>query len=303
LKKSGSFAGFDREKLDLSFEFYPPKTEKGEQALARTVDRLARLEPDFVSVTFGAGGSAREGTLQTCLSIVEQTGLTAAPHISCVGSTKKILHKYLERYRDAGFRRLFVLRGDVPSDKTAARVGDFAHANELVAFVREFGGFEINVACYPEFHPESPDPQTDMENFVRKVDAGADMAVTQYFFNNASYYRFVEDVRRMGVEIPIVVGLMPLANFKQIDTFSKKCGADIPLWIRKRMEAFQDDPASQLELGVDIATRQVDDLLRNGAPGVHFYTLNKAEASLRIWERLGLPTSRTPQGRRSSVID
>ncbi len=296
MTKPGSPAGYDRDKLDLSFEFYPPKTEKGEKVLAGTVDRLAQLNPDFVSVTFGAGGSVREGTLQTCLGIVKQSGLTTAPHISCVGSTRKILKNYLERYRGAGFKSLFVLRGDVPTDKSASRIGDFSHANELVAFVKEFGGFKINVGCYPEFHPESPDPQRDMEHFVRKVDAGADVAVTQYFFNNASYYRFVEDVRRMGVTIPIVVGLMPIANYAQIASFSEKCGADLPLWIRKRMEVYQDDPRSQLELGVEIATVQAEDLLRNGAPGIHFYTLNKAEASVRVWEHLGLPKSRTPRG-------
>ena len=292
----GTPVGYDRDKLDLSFEFYPPKTEKGEKALAKTVNRLAQLNPDFVSVTFGAGGSVREGTLQTCLSIAKQSGLTAAPHISCVGSTKKILKNYLERYRDAGFNSLFVLRGDVPSDKSTSRIGDFSHANELVAFVKNFGGFKINVACYPEFHPESSDPRKDIEHFVRKVDAGADVAVTQYFFNNASYYRFVEDVHRKGVKIPIVVGLMPIVNFAQIASFSEKCGADLPLWIRKRMEVYQDDPQSQLELGVEIATQQAEDLLRNGAPGIHFYTLNRAEASVRIWEQLGLPAAQPRQG-------
>lgn len=296
MTEPGSPVSHDRDKLDLSFEFYPPKTEKGEKALALAVDRLARLRPDFVSVTFGAGGSVREGTLQTCLSIAKQSGLTAAPHISCMGSTKKILHNYLERYRDAGFSRLFVLRGDVPSSKSASRIGDFTHANELVAFVKDFGGFKINVACYPEFHPESSDPRKDIEHFVRKVDAGADVAVTQFFFNNASYYRFVEDVRRLGVKIPIVVGLMPIANYAQIANFSEKCGADMPRWIRKRMEAYQDDPEAQLDLGVEIATQQAEDLLRNGVPGIHFYTLNRAEASVRIWEQLGLPTARTPQG-------
>ena len=296
MTKSGSRAGYDRDKLDLSFEFYPPKTEKGEKALAAAVDHLARLNPDFVSVTFGAGGSVREGTLQTCLGIAKQSGLTAAPHISCVGSTRKILENYLERYRDAGFKSLFVLRGDVPSDKSDSRIGDFSHANELVAFVKEFGGFKINVACYPEFHPESSDPRKDMEHFVRKVEAGADVAVTQYFFNNASYYRFVEDVRRMGVKIPVVVGLMPIVNYAQITSFSEKCGADLPLWIRKRMEVYQDDPRSQFELGVEIAAQQAEDLLRNGAPGIHFYTLNKADASVRIWEHLGLPKAQASKG-------
>ena len=277
-----------RADYDLSFEFYPPKTEKGKESLARTVERLARLSPDFVSVTFGAGGSAREGTLQTCLSIVEQSGLTVAPHISCIGSSKQVLHDYLQRYRKAGFERLFVLRGDIPKDAPAPPPSDFSFANELVAFVKDFGGFKIHVACYPEFHPEARDPRTDIENFVKKVDAGADIAVTQYFFNNASYYRFREDVERLGVRIPIVVGLMPIMDFQQIARFSGKCGADIPLWIRKRMEAYEIDKDSQRELGIEIATQQGEDLLRNGVPGIHFYTLNRAEASVRIWQNLGL---------------
>jgi methylenetetrahydrofolate reductase (NADPH) len=277
-----------RAQYDLSFEFYPPKTAKGKESLAKTVERLAPLSPDFVSVTFGAGGSTREGTLQTCLSIVEQSQLTAAPHISCVGSSKEVLQNYLERYRAAGFDRLFVLRGDIPKDRRAPAPSDFAFANELVEFVREFGGFKIHVACYPEFHPEARDPRRDIENFVRKVDAGADVAVTQYFFNNASYYRFREDVEHLGVTIPIVVGLMPIVDFQQIARFSEKCGADIPLWIRKRMEAYPDDPDSQSKLGIEIATQQAEDLLRNGAPGIHLYTLNRAEASVCIWENLGL---------------
>lgn len=277
-----------RTQYDLSFEFYPPKTDKGKENLAKAVDQLAPLNPDFVSVTFGAGGSAREGTLQTCLSIVQQSQLTTAPHISCVGSSKEVLQGYLERYREAGFDRLFVLRGDIPKDAPAPPPSDFSFANELVAFVRDFGGFRIHVACYPEFHPEASDPRRDIENFVRKVDAGADGAVTQYFFNNASYYRFREDVENLGVTIPIVVGLMPIVDFQQIARFSEKCGADIPLWIRKRMEAYGDDKDSQRKLGIEIATQQAEDLLRNGAPGMHLYTLNRAEASMRIWRNLGL---------------
>ena len=276
-----------RDRYDLSFEFYPPKTERGKQSLARTVERLAPLSPDFVSVTFGAGGSAREGTLQTCLSIVEQSQLTAAPHISCVGSSKRVLEDYLHRYRAAGFERLFVLRGDIPKDGPPPP-SDFSFANELVEFVKDFGGFKVHVACYPEVHPEAASPRRDIENFVRKVDAGADVAVTQYFFNNAAYYRFRDDVEHLGVTIPIVVGLMPIVDFEQIARFSGKCGADIPLWICKRMEAFADDKESQQKLGIEIATQQAEDLLRNGVPGIHLYTLNRAEASVRIWENLGL---------------
>lgn len=287
-----------RPEYDLSFEFYPPKTDKGKANLAKTVDQLAPLKPDFVSVTFGAGGSAREGTLQTCLSIAEQAGLVTAPHISCVGSSKEILRDYLERYRKAGFERIFVLRGDIPKDAPEPPRSDFSYANELVAFVKDFGGFTINVACYPEFHPEAPDPRRDIENFVRKVNAGADVAVTQYFFNNASYYRFREDVERLGVTIPIVVGLMPIADFQQIARFSEKCGADIPLWIRKRMDAYASDKDSQRELGIEIATQQAEELLRNDVPGIHFYTLNRAEASARIWKNLGLDELEEPGGAR-----
>ena len=270
----------------LSFEFFPPKTEKGEARLDRTIAELVPIDPEFVSVTFGAGGSTRERTLETVEKIARTTPREAVPHLSCIGSRRDDILEYLERYRAAGLRRIVALRGDIPEDEEAFREGGFRHASELVSCIREFGGFEIHVGCYPEFHPEATDPQRDLDHFVHKVACGADVAVTQYFFNNAAYHRFVEDVRRLGVEIPIVVGLMPIASFAQIDRFSGICGADIPLWIRKRMEAYADDRESQRKLGVEIATAQVADLLEHGVPGIHFYTLNRSSATQRIHANL-----------------
>jgi methylenetetrahydrofolate reductase (NADH) len=272
----------------FSFEFFPPKGEQGTDRLRETVRHLSPLKPQYVSVTFGAGGSTKDGTYQTARHIQKTTGLEVVPHLSCLGVTREALQETLERYRDLGVRRIVALRGDKPRGGHGGPPGPFKYANELVTFIRQFGGFSITVGCYPEFHPESPDPQTCMKNFVRKVRAGADEAITQYFFSNEAYYTFVDNVRRLGVEIPIVAGLMPITDYQQIARFSSFCGADIPLWIRKRMEAFANDPASQKAFGIEIATRQAEDLLRGGAPGIHFYTLNKSEATLRIWKNLGL---------------
>jgi len=278
----------DRNTHDFSFEFFPPKNEQGEERLWKTVERLAPLHPDYVSVTFGAGGSTRERTFATVAEIREKAGLDAAPHLSCIGSDKETIRGILERYRDSGIKRIVALRGDIPEEGEAFKEGGFRYANELVEFIREFGGFEIAVGAYPEFHPETPDPDKDIENFVRKAKAGADKAITQYFFNNDAYYRFVDEVQRRGVDIPIIVGLMPIANFPQIDRFSATCGADIPRWIRLRMEAFGDDAKSQQKLGIDIATRQAEELLANGAPGIHFYTLNRGVPTAAVWRNLGL---------------
>jgi methylenetetrahydrofolate reductase (NADPH) len=272
----------------FSFEFFPPKGEQGTERLRETIGHLAPLKPQYVSVTFGAGGSTKDGTYQTAKHIQKTTGLEIVPHLSCLGVSREALQETLERYRDLGVRRIVALRGDKPRGGHGGPPGPFKYANELVAFVRQFGGFSITVGCYPEFHPESPDPQTCIKNFVRKVRDGADEAITQYFFNNDAYHAFVDSVRRHGVDIPIVAGLMPITDYQQVSRFSAFCGADIPLWIRKRMEAFASDPASQKALGIEIATRQAEDLLRGGAPGIHFYTLNKSEATLRIWKNLGL---------------
>lgn len=272
----------------FSFEFFPPKTDVGRSRLTRTAQRLARLKPNFVSVTFGAGGSTREGSFRTASEIIRATDLAVTPHLSCIGSTRDQVASQLETYRAIGVRHVVALRGDVPeNERDLSRA--FDHADDLVAFIQAFGGFRISVACYPEFHPEAADPRADVENFVRKVRAGADEAITQYFYSNEAYYRFVEWVQRLGVEIPIVPGLMPMTDYSQVVRFSRFCGAELPLWLRKRMEALGDDAAGQEELGIELATRQAEDLLRNGAPGLHMYTLNRAEPTLRIFDQLGLP--------------
>jgi methylenetetrahydrofolate reductase (NADPH) len=254
----------------FSFEFFPPKSDAGR-----------------VSVTFGAGGSTREGSFQTASEIIRTTNLDVTPHLSCIGSTRAQLAAQLDTYRAIGVKRVVALRGDVP-EAEAQLPRAFAYANELVDFIRQYGGFEISVAAYPEFHPEAPSPETDIANFVRKAQAGATEAITQYFYSNDAYYRFLEWVRRLGLEIPIVPGIMPLTDFAQVERFSKFCGADIPAWIRKRMHSLEGDTRGQEELGIELATRQAEELLRSGAPGLHFYTLNRAEPTLRIWHSLGL---------------
>ncbi len=272
----------------FSLEFFPPRTDVGRKRFGKVVQKLAPLSPSFVSVTFGAGGSTREGSYQTASEIVRTTELEVTPHLSCIGSTVDQIAAQLETYRTIGVRRVVALRGDVPEDEPNLPKA-FDYANELVAYIRQFGGFEISVACYPEFHPEASDPNTDIDNFVRKVEAGADEAITQYFYSNDAYYRFVDAVRARGVDIPIVPGLMPMTDFKQVARFSQFCGADIPRFVRMRMEALGEDPKGQKELGIELATRQAEELLSQGAPGVHFYTLNRSEPTLRIWSNLGLP--------------
>jgi methylenetetrahydrofolate reductase (NADPH) len=274
----------------FSFEFFPPKTEGARVRLRKTVNALGELRPNFVSVTFGAGGSTREGSFQTTAELLRETRLNVTPHLSCMGSTREQLEEQLRLYKSVGVQRVVALRGDPPLGDAAAAQA-FQHANELVEFIRAFGGFGISVACYPEFHPEAPDPATDLQNFARKVAAGADEAITQYFYTNEAYYRFVEDAEKLGVTVPIVPGLMPITDFKQVERFSKFCGADIPMWIRKRMEALADDATGQAELGIELATRQAEDLLRQQAPGLHFYTLNRAEPTQRVWNNLGLSRS------------
>ena len=271
----------------FSFEFFPPKGDVGRQRLSKTVARLAPLRPRFVSVTFGAGGSTREGSFQTASEIMRTSDLNVTPHLSCIGSTREQLADQLATYRAIGVRHVVALRGDPPADEPNPQRA-FLYASELVAFIREFGGFHVSVACYPEFDPEAANPVADVTHFARKVEAGADEAITQYFYNNDAYFRFVDWARRLGVEVPIVPGLMPLTDYKQVARFSQFCGAEIPQWIRSQMEHLKDDPAGQEELGIEIATWQADALLRGGAPGVHFYTLNRAEPTLRVWQNLGL---------------
>jgi methylenetetrahydrofolate reductase (NADPH) len=271
----------------FSFEFYPPKTAQGKEKLRATWKQLGQLKPKYFSCTYGAGGSTREGTLETVLEI-RAAGFEAAPHISCVASSREDLKAQLERYRSHGIRHVVALRGDLPSG--LASLGELRYANELVAFIRETTGdwFKIEVACYPEFHPETRSAADEIRNFKRKVDAGANAAITQYFYNTDAYFRFVDECEAAGIAISIVPGVMPIGNFAQLARFSDACGAEIPRWLRSRLESFHDDTASIRALGLDVVTRLCDDLLQAGAPGLHFYTLNQAGLTSTIWQRLGL---------------
>ncbi|AWL12545.1 Methylenetetrahydrofolate reductase (NAD(P)H) [Saliniradius amylolyticus] len=275
----------------FSFEFFPPKTETGENKLKASLERLQRYSPEYVSVTFGAGGSTRERTLETVDWIKQNGRVDVAPHLSCIGSMEKDIEGILRQYREMGIKRIVALRGDIPEHGDAFIEGGFRYANELVGFIREFGGFEIHVGCYPEFHPESSSAKVDLDNFARKVKAGADEAITQYFFNNDAYYYFIDEIQKRGVEVPVHVGLMPITNYNQIRRFSDICGAEIPRWLSERMKDLGDDTQAQEDLGVEFATRQAEELLEQGAPGIHFYTLNNAGPTERIWRNLGLVDS------------
>jgi len=271
----------------FSFEFFPPKTPEGVRKLSATWHQLAQLKPRFFSVTYGAGGSTRERTLSTVIDI-RQAGFHAAPHISCIGSTRADIAETLELYRAHGIRHIIALRGDPPSG--AASAGELRYANELVQFIRERTGdhFHIDVACYPEFHPQARNPQDDILNFKRKADAGANSAITQYFFNADAYFRFVDECEAIGIGIPIVPGIMPIGNFAQLARFSDVCGAEIPRWLRLKLAGYGDDVASIRSFGLDVVTDLCDRLLSAGAPGLHFYTMNQAGPTSTIWQRLGL---------------
>jgi len=270
-----------------SFEFFPPKTAEGAEKLRETRRQLERLKPKFFSVTFGAGGSTRDRTLDTVLEI-QQAGFKAAPHLSCIGATRADIADILSRYKAAGIRHLVALRGDLPSG--AMGVGELRYANELVAFIRESSGdwFNIEVACYPEFHPQAKSPADDLANFRRKVDAGANSAITQYFYNADAYFRFVGECERLGIAIPIVPGIMPIGNFSQLARFSDACGAEIPRWIRLKLQAYADDVDSIRAFGLDVVTELCERLLAAGAPGLHFYTMNQAGLTTELWKRLRL---------------
>jgi methylenetetrahydrofolate reductase (NADPH) len=272
-----------------SFEFFPPKSDEAAEKLRAVRARLAVVQPTFFSVTFGAGGSTTEGTWKTVMEM-HREGLPVAPHISCMGTTRAQVAQLLGGYRDAGVRRLVALRGDMPSG-AAGGAGDFHYANELVSFVRAETGswFHVEVAAYPEYHPQARSPADDLANFVRKVRAGADSAITQYFYNADAYARFVSEARRAGCEVPIVPGIMPITNFAQLARFSDACGAEIPRWIRQKLASFGDDRTSIRGFGLDVVADLCERLLSTGAPGLHFYTMNQAEATLELWRRLGLP--------------
>jgi methylenetetrahydrofolate reductase (NADPH) len=271
----------------FSFEFFPPKTPEGMAKLREARRQLAQLNPKFFSVTFGAGGSTRDRTLETVLEI-QSEGLEAAPHLSCVSSSREEIREILDQYKAHGIRHIVTLRGDLPSGEVSA--SDFRYANELVEFIRKETGywFEIEVAAYPEFHPEAPSARADLANFKRKVDAGANSAITQYFYNADAYFRFMEDCDALGIAIPVYPGIMPIYNFAQLSRFSAMCGAEIPRWLRMRMQDCGDDLASVRALGLDVVTELCDRLLAGGAPGLHFYTMNQAGTISTIWQRLGL---------------
>lgn len=273
-----------------SFEFFPTKTEAGHEKLLNVARQLAGYKPDFFSCTYGAGGSTRDRTLGTVLQLDREVGVPTAPHLSCVGDSRTELRELLNRYRDSGIRRIVALRGDLPSGMGMAS-GELRYANELVEFIRAETGdhFHIEVAAYPEVHPQARSFEDDLQNFVRKCRAGANSAITQYFFSADCYFYFVERVRKLGVELPIVPGIMPITNYSKLARFSDACGAEIPRWIRKQLEAYGDDLDSIQAFGEDVVTRMCERLLDGGAPGLHFYTLNQAEASLAIWNNLGLP--------------
>ncbi len=271
----------------FSFEFFPPQTPEGVEKLATTRKQLALLKPEFFSVTFGAGGSTQDRTLETIRQIKAE-GHNAAPHLSCVGSTRENIRGMLNTYKDMGIKRIVALRGDLPSGMGS--IGEFQYANELVSFIRAQTGdhFHIEVAAYPEFHPQAKSPRDDLLNFKRKIEAGANSAITQYFYNADGYFRFVEACRKLGITVPIVPGIMPIVKFAQLARFSDACGAEIPRWMRKKLESYGDDSDAVQAFGLEVVAQLCERLLKGGAPGLHFYTLNQAAPSLAIWHRLGL---------------
>lgn len=270
-----------------SFEFFPPNTDEGAEKLAVTARELAQLKPKYFSVTYGAGGSTQARTLKAVLDL-RAAGYAAAPHISCIGSTRANLRQTLQQYQDNGIKHVVALRGDLPSGTASA--GEFHYANELVSFIRsEFGGhFHVEVAAYPEYHPQAKSVRDDLANFKRKVEAGANSAITQYFYNADGYYHFIEQCEKMGVTLPIVPGIMPIGRFSQLARFSDACGAEIPRWIRKKLEGYGDDTDAIRAFGLDVVTQLCENLLKAGAPGLHFYTMNQSALTTAICRRLGL---------------
>ena len=271
---------------EISVEFFPPKNPAGEERLQEAMAALAALRPAYASVTYGAGGSTQERTLATVRLIQQQAGYEAVPHLTCIGSTEAGIRELLQRYRDWGVRRIVALRGDLPAGMD--NPGFFRHASDLVAFIRDFGGFEIVASAYPEVHPQAQDARRDLDYLVAKVEAGVHTLITQYFYNPDAYLQLRDALARRGITVPIVVGVMPIHNYEQIARFSAQCGAEIPRYLRMQFEAYADDPRSQQALAAEFLTRQCKLLLREGAPGLHFYTLNQADATLAIAQGLGI---------------
>ena len=270
-----------------SCEFFPPRTDKGRESWREALSDLVKLNPAYFSCTYGAGGTTQSGTSETLKEIL-QAGFPAAAHITCIGSTQDKIRDLLDQYKGMDVNRLVALRGDLPEGMTDP--GEFHFADELISFIRKETGdyFHIEVAAYPEKHPQAACLQEDMENFKKKAVAGADSAITQYFFNTDAYYRFVDSLQDMGVGIPIVPGIMPITNYKQIVRFSEACGAEIPRWILTRLEGYGDDLESIRAFGLDVVTKMCEQLLGQGVPGLHFYTLNRAEPTATIWKNLKL---------------
>jgi methylenetetrahydrofolate reductase (NADPH) len=271
----------------VSLEFFPPKTSEGAARLRAARSALYALRPEFCSVTYGAGGSTQQGTFDTVAEILKE-GVAAASHLSCIGATRERVRGELAMLKAMGVKRLVALRGDLPSGYGGG--GEFQYASELIAFIRDETGdhFRIEAACYPETHPQARSPEADLQAFAAKVRAGADSAITQYFFNPEAYFRFVDETRKMGLDVPVVPGIMPITNSTQLIRFSDNCGADIPRWIRLRLQSFGDDAASIRAFGLDVVTQLCERLCAGGAPGLHFYTMNQAGAAVEVAKRLGL---------------
>ena len=273
------------ERPQISFEFFPPKSDEGKSKLQATLDQLKQLNPEYISVTFGAGGSTQDGTIETIRTILA-SGVDAAPHLSCIGSTKESIHSLLNTYIEMGVKRIVALRGDMPSGMREA--GAFLYANELVSFIREVSNdhFHIEVAAYPEFHPQAPNAKKDIDNFARKVKAGANAAITQYFYNIDAYLHFRDECAKRNIGIPIIPGIMPITNIKQLARFSEMCGADIPRWLRLHLESYGEDTQSLRAFGQEFVTGFCEKLLAEGAPGLHFYTMNQVNPTTAIINNL-----------------
>ena len=270
----------------ISMEFFPPKTTEGADKLRAARVQLAELGPEYFSVTFGAAGSTQAGTRDTVLEI-QREGHKAAPHLSCIGRSRTELREIITEYKSHGIRHIVALRGDLPSG-FGGLSGEFSHASELIEFIRAETGdwFHIETAAYPEMHPQARSPQDDLQNFIRKIKAGANSAITQYFYNADAYFRFVDEVKKAGVDAPVVAGIMPITNYTQLMRFSDMCGAEIPRWVRLKLASFGDDSASIRAFGLDVVTQMCDRLIAGGAPGLHFYTLNQAAPTIAIWQRI-----------------
>jgi len=278
--------------LSFSFELFPPRTPEGVAKLPSVIGQLAAVRPSYFSITYGAGGSTQEGTYETLMAVARHSGVEAAPHLTCVGSTRAHIASLLDRYRQAGVKRIVALRGDLPATAMSPSApGDFHYANELVTFIRQTHGdaFQIEVAACPEMHQQAASPGADFEHFRRKVEAGADAALTQLFYNADAYFDFMERCSKAGIAIPVIPGIMPITGFANTVRFCGGCGADLPRWVRLRLEELEDDKPALIDFGLDVVARLCETLLKGGAPGLHFYTVNQAAPTLRLWKRLGLP--------------